>query len=915
MENFTPPALKPVLVTKITDDARAVRGTDVAQQQTLMTARAARDLLAGDIISISTPSNFDRKYLVKVDKPGQDQVTRVNLNYVTDASIRYLEANTYINGPSYAYDLDEYSVKRVQPGILHTYAQLPSGELTWDVRYLQSPKCITNPNAYTDDSTSAHRGDTVKRHPTVGSVIRQLFYARNTSVEDNNSYTRTGVYKGYDEENDVELYDWGSWGWVSGREMYIIVTDDTVEEVTNPVVNAIYSVHTSISEFALPNAKELTEGASITIIQYPDPNSNDPAAWASLITYTDPDDPSNIMRTLATPAPVRNTTKNKDGYLEELAPTEYRFVVIPVIDPVTKNQTGRTWELQIDADETDFTAGISEMLAAHTDPGVNDIVDYAARRYKEDDGTSSQSNKDVLAITRAMPTAGYVEGVIRKEGDSLNDMWSFSVQRLVVTGTDNPNFTEVTESYPDENTLYFVRRTELYDKEYKVTYQLALDPDYPDLEPGYLKSKRPTGDNGFPATESQYYRLVDNAQLIREDIFAITGNRLTVGKEVRFKHYFNRHDLLYVAITPSNIQTHSVARKYVNVKVGIVPDPHPGVYIPYGAINQSSYTYEQLAHDAKTGSIADYVDGAYGKMPISTAAVMAAYDDITGRIQKRGLMTGIVNTGSTDASQLDDIRQTGFYYLIPTTPGTSATANGGYPVNVTAGVPAHLIVSGGETATSSMRTADDQYFRTEDEEPNNEKTYYIWDATYDSYVEAIAKGSYASFQDDLKPYYEKSDIGYELNGADVVQILIQFGNVKNIWFRKFSQNTKTWSVWTSLAKEQYVTHMSMKDGDHMDAAEVSNALTYGNPNINIDLTYDAEVDIYLPNKHTEGTEMTFSITGGKSVKFRYTDAFGSNRIYSVYGITKNYDAVIVKITNNGTYWMFTRTDVSFGAAQ
>lgn len=924
MESFTPPTMKPVLVTKASDDIRAIRGADASTQQAVPTLRALRDVMAGDIISISSPSSFDKKYIKNTAADGEDPVYRIDLDYITDPSVRYVQADTYVNGPAYAYYLDEDSVKHVQEGILHTYAQLPNEELTWDKEYWMSPNCISEPTSPKVGSAGL-RGDTVIRHPVVGATIRQLFYPKNNSVEDSNGYTRIGTYEGYDEDKGVEIYKWGSWGWISGKKMYIVVTEATADEVTKPVVNAIYSVHTSISEFVLPSAKDLAEGTTITLIQYPDPNSDDPAAWASLITYKDPDDASNVMRTLATAAPIRNTTKNRDGYLEGLAPTEYEFVVVPVIEEdsetKTRRQIGRTWELQIDADETDFTAGISDLLSSHTDPGVNDIVDYAARKYKEEDSSASQSNTDILAITRAMMTSGYVYGTVRKEADGLSNLWSLTVQKLTVSGADNPNFIEATESYPDAATLYFVRRTMSDGDKVDVTYQLALDPDYPELDPGYLHPTRPSGDAAFPKTESQYYKLVSDAKLVREDIINTAGSKLVTGKEIRFRSYFNRHDLIYVAITPSGTQNHSEARKFVNVKLGIIPDPHQGVYICNDSLNPSAYTHAKVVQAKKSGTIVMRDTDTYASMPIATAAVMDAYDDITKRAQKRGLLTGIIDTGKTTLEQLNAIKQTGFYYVTPSDVTSISLAPGSYPLGITADAPAHLVVIGGETASADMRNADDQYFETEDDVFNPDKTYYYWSIEKSEYV----KSDTVSFDDERKPYYEKREIGYNEKGADVIQILAQFGATKNIWFRKLDQATDSWSIWSGLSKDPYVMRVPMGPGimTTLESSAILTALKQGRPYITLELTRDANVDVMLPGHYPPGTsalpvgtDFMFRITGTGTVvvNFRYTDITGIKRVYTVKGIPDGSDAVVIQLINSGSHWMFGRTDISFGTA-
>ena len=917
MKNITPPAMKPVLVTEVSDDIRKVRGTDVAQQQTLLTARAMQDLLAGDLISLNDTSAFDRRYIKELEKEETgEKYRRIDLDLIVDPSIRFVERGSYIHGPKYAYDKDDSTKTNVvQAGILHTYAQLPDGQLTWDDDYWRGTTSIPGPSAAKDDAPTRQRGEINHRHPREGAMSRQIFYANNASIQDTNSFTRVGVYRGYDSATDTEIYEWGEWARTSGEKTYIIVTDETVEEVVNPIVNSIYSVHTSISEFKLPEASKLACGTSITIIQYPDPDANDRSLWATLVTYT-PADGSDPMRIILTPAPIRNTAKKDEAYLEGLSPTEYEFVVVPVIDKESKIEVGRTWELQVDAEASDFTTGITELLAAHTEPGVNDVVDYSSRRYREEDPTVLQGSTEPLAITRAMMASGFVNGSVTKFTDLLAAGWNIVVKKITVVGDDNPNFVVTSDVFPDERKLYFVKRANNSTGE--VSYQLAIDPDFPDLEPGHLNPWRGNDKNySFPVTGAEYYELANGANLVTEDIMTLAGGAMAAGQTTKFRHYFNRHDLLYVVITPATSQSHVEARNNVTVVIGFVPDPHPGVYIPKQCVNPSAYTSRQFNHAASTGAVYVREGDGMSNTPASTEALVNAYDDLAGRLQARGLLTGIIDAGRVDGVALDGLRQTGLYCITPDELD-SVPASGGYPQGVTAEDQAKLIVIGGETASSTMRNEEDQYVETTDSNPVTAKTYYVWNkgsCAYELAPAAIA-GKPTTFAEEYKPYYEMAAVPYKVNGSNVTQILMQLGSRRGMWVREYDQSARGWTTWMKINLGKVVR--TFTNVQSVPSIEIDGMLKLGDPVLVIkNIASSAVTTVSLPDatSYPYGAEIKIVADGSPTarVTFQYRDGAGATRIYTA---KLNPDMMSVSITafTDGMYWLFKREELNYGTS-
>ena len=132
MDVATIPPMKPVLVTKVSDDISTLQKGDVEKQRTVLTARAIEDI-------------FKCAPIVKTNATDADYFDgdKVDLDRITHACSRSLEADQYKNGPIITInhrDTDstgEWAVDntpdttKVLPGMLYVFSILDNGDLSW----------------------------------------------------------------------------------------------------------------------------------------------------------------------------------------------------------------------------------------------------------------------------------------------------------------------------------------------------------------------------------------------------------------------------------------------------------------------------------------------------------------------------------------------------------------------------------------------------------------------------------------------------------------------------------------------------------------------------------------------------------------------------------------------------------------
>lgn len=890
MDTTIPPQMKPVLVQRVSDEIRDLRQSDVPLQQTLLTARAISDIFKGD--TISKNNRFDESYFVG---------DLANLNLVIESGCRHLAAGSYFNGPKHAVKEEENGDQTPLSGFLYTLGMLPSGQLYWGSQSLPKTRDeieIAISNASRDGTcfrglpSDGHAPD----QPPLGAPIRQLFFAHSDELDEPQAYTRIGRLEEYTlSTGDIGYtYRWGAWVSLNGETQYIVVTDSRMEEVINPIVNAVYSIHTNIPRFYLPDADQQKYGSTIRIIQHPDPNKDDRSLWATNVEYetigVNEDDPSyEKMQITCTPAPRRNTVKVEEAFREGLVPTEYVFEVAPRMDDANGDPTliGKTWHLKVDADETEFTTGIVELLDAHTELGIADIIDYANRKYAQDSGAYVSSSDRPLYINRAVLVDGYLKLKITKAAEVVEELntedWSLQIKRL---DSRNPiNFTLTKDVGPVEGKVYFIKKA------------------YSAAEGVFSIATLPGGQ--FDCT-IQYYEINSDADV--QDLFTVTSKGLTTGLPVTYQHKIYRNDVVYVVINPGP-NGHIDARGKIFPVLSFTPDPHPGSYVSREELNRTAFTNELFQMLVDAGQLPSNSDPA--DCPVSSQALLAGYNYLAQKLQAKGLLYGAIDAASIVPNP-DVAFESGMYWI-------SGIGNPSYYPDTATTEGARLIVFGNEYGPKGLLHENGQYFITSDQTPVNEKTYYIRD-----FVDQTMKpaGRIVDFDIGIK-YYEKDPSLSIKTDADVTQLFIQTSGNVCIWMRTFKQSTQTWTDWACLTGGQICkSFIGNPEESRMSSKMELPADMLKSWMMNGDLTLFCGVGVYSatlsqmqqihlpqPEDVPFGKKFTLAINGApySKVKVSYIATDEENTrayIHTVIGNNDRSELAIVEIMSNGVYWFY-----------
>lgn len=879
MDKTKLPSMKPVLVTDFNDDIRTVRASDVTQQQTVLTARAVKDIFAGDVIDESNAS--DQKYF--------DADGKINLDKIVDAGCRHLLEDTFINGPEYAVRETNTSEGTPLGGFLYTMAQLPDGQLFWGP--VDALHAARKRGSINESIVPTSDGEILDRPAVEGDIVRQLFYVAMDELDDPRIYTRIGRYEYYEDENAC-YWRWGAWYDLCGREQYIVVTDAYMSEVINPILNATYSVHTNVPRFNLPDANDCSYGSRITIIQHPDPSVDDRDCWATRVVYehgntTDSD--YEKMEITCTPSPRRNTEKADSAYLDGLQVSEYIFEVSPRMDEAKQDGTiiGKTWHLKVNPDETEFTNGLAEILDAHTEMGVNDIIDYGKRTYYEESGANgvyplhSTAN---LVLNRSVTADGFVVGKITKLHSSLNDSWTIIVKRF--NAQMGVSFVVTTDATPVDGKTYYTKTA--YSLGKTSAFQIAvLTESVVDATTGELIPK-------FSANTTYYE--VDEADMTVEDIATIRGGDLTVNVPAEFKYRVGRNDIIYVTIAPGSGDnaTHIAARTLVSPVISFVPDPHPGSYISKALINPSAFTAVQYQHLVGNGAIVE--EASTDQQPASTAALINAYDYLSSRLASRGLMFGAVRM---DESNINECTTDGVRWIAP---NTGKFLPNGY--DLTKG--AYLVTFGNKTAPENMVHEDMQYVKTTDIDPVSGKEYFQWDNAEHTYVSV---GTPYVFANGIA-YYEINDEQAIREESLVTQLLVQS---TNMWIRCLTGDN--WSGWSGIPKRNVVVDAHE---DEVTLETTTKWFVNGTPDVYCGASSGGAIKqvITIPDPSTllDGSTITFHFiapTPSHSLQIQYT-VTGTEyvRKYTTTSSVGSSDDEyatrdVIKLTAHDSKWLIT----------
>ena len=897
MDTTVQPKMKPVLVQRVSDEIRDLRKGDVDLQSTVLSARAVADIFRGD--TVDKTNGRDSEYY-----SGSD----VDLNLIIDSGCRHIAEGSYINGPKYAVREEENGDQTPLSGYLYTMGMLPSGHLYWGPQEFPKTRedieiAIQNADVNGECYRIAPDNSHDINQPPIGAPIRQLFYVHSDELDEPTAYTRIGRFESYTTPaGDLAYrYEWGEWVTLNGETQYIVVTDARMEEVVNPIVNAVYSIHTNVPMFYLPEADEQKYGSTIRLIQHADPNVDDRSLWATNVVYQHGDEGDadyEKMQITCTPAPRRNTVKTEDAYKEGLVPTEYIFEVAPRMDDANGDPTliGKTWHLKVDADETEFTTGIVELLDAHTELGIADIIDYANRKYSQDNGAYASSAMQPLYINRAVLVDGFLKLNITKASEFTDNDWSLQIKRL---DSRNPiNFVPTKDVGPVEGKVYFIKKP------------------YSAAEGVFSIAVLPGGQ--FNCT-TVYYEI--NADADIQDLFTVSSAGLTAGIPVTYQHKIYRNDIIYVVINPSatnhglNVSGHIFARTRLFPVLSFVPDPHPGSYVSREELNRDAFTGDlfQALIDAgqlPAGSIAR-------DCPASTQALIAGYTYLAKKLQEKGLLFG-----PTDCTEVtpdpNELFESGMYWITGIT-----EPHPHYPQWVSSTEGARLIVLGNEYGPKGLVHENGQYFLTADASPVEGKQYYIRDFVTGGMVSA---GTIVDFNIGIK-YYEK-DPGLSLkNDADVTQLLFQTGAAVSIWMRTYKQASETWTEWACLTGGPYSKSYMGNARDDVRLTITANqikswmqsrdlTLFCGVEDYSSTLTQLQQINLPAPDEIEFGKKLTLAINAAPYSRVRmsyvYVDpstgvSTTKAYIYTAPGESTRNFIDIIELISDGRFWYY-RTD-------
>ena len=690
MDVKTIPPMKPVLVTKISDDINVLQKDDVTKQSTVLTARAIEDAYKCAPFSASN----------EADVPYYD-ASLVDLDKVTTAQSRTLAANKYKNGPLIAADkitgnatwAANHSPKIIVPdAFIYVFSILDTNALEWD----NYDGIISMEDKASHSADVAYR-KVKDREPS--HFVRQIFVVNHlneylsqdgtkdpTDQEYRNKHrsrynigqvwTRIGRY---DETNNT--YVWEDW-YVQGKthegpEYFQNIVVKNNFAIEKPLVDAVYHIY-GTGTMVLPNANwdGYKVGQKIIVEVHP-PLAGATETPRCQITYTDTTNVGvsvDSLSLLVTPRIRRNTKDVYGNIREDSLITGVACLELVEVD--YGNEKRRTWELDAGVEESDFTAGLAQQLGEHTDRVAWDIVNAQS---------SIWNTLKAIDVIFPVTNSGYVIADFFKK-QSVSGTWTASV--AVVTPTRDPELELVAASgTPDPNLTYYIRESD--------KWRLAENGGHPTAFAGgneYYSLN-------YTNTEAAYVTKHSISETATSDVVSVT--ELTEGVKRRFALYAPRGSIIKVHIE-SNVTMNNFVGKLYPI-VGFYPDPHDS-YLHKVSVNPKAFTLQQLKQLFDDGSITGDIrlflgDEAFKGVlngPIASRALINAYAYLAGRLQAKGLLFGNVYTGtpigddygnnvSSTYIGLKAIYQPGCHFIMP----NRITTPNEFPpdMDVTGGVP------------------------------------------------------------------------------------------------------------------------------------------------------------------------------------------------------------------------------------
>lgn len=685
------PAMKPVLVEHVSDDINVLQRDDVTKQKTVLTARAIQDVFK--CAPISKDNDTDKNFFNSDDK--------IDLNNIVEAQYRWVAEDTYVHDPEVYVDVPKsatkwsanYNKTRMHPdAIIYVFSLLDSNELVWE-NYDGMISIDDAKDQKIKDRVPAKRIKQIYMplwNNQYYNITHRSRYDRGTM------WTRVGTLN---EDNTTYTFeDWYKVGPTHHGAKYanqIRVSGKT--EITNPLYDSIYHIYTQIDSFTLPNANYdgYFPGMKIAVEVHPSTKEGAEGNYCRVF-YTDTNcygsksDPDK-MSILITPK-IRRNTKDVFGNVVDdvMIPAIACFEIVEISDPTLG--TIRTWELDGGVEETDFTAGLAQMLGEHTDLATGDLVRYQSSEYNK-----SSNDIDIL---HPATTSGYcVVRFLRKTSDT-DANWTAKVTILNPNSDAAFTYVDTLGSTPDPDKIYYVQNG--------VSFSLADNTGHPTSFSGVQKYYSL---NSALASVTSVIKFAEGTA-VRESIKIAD---LPVNELRGFSAFVPRGSVIHINISTGSDKVHGEIKDIVNPMVFFFPDPHDS-YIQKASINPSAYTYGQLDKLFSTGGVISDINLAISaevtqglmNSPASTRALVEAYTYLATKLQNKGLLLANREALNTPAKGCDDLTHPGSYFVVPNELSYSTNT---YPPTMKQ-TGCNIIVVGNDHAPASYVHDDDGEYTT-----------------------------------------------------------------------------------------------------------------------------------------------------------------------------------------------------------
>ncbi len=686
------PAMKPVLVEHVSDDINVLQRDDVTKQKTVLTARAIQDVFK--CAPISKDNDTDKNFF--------NSDGRIDLNTITEAQSRWLQSGNYVNGPSdISYDNvtgdGQWSVNHTgsvknQEAIIYVFSLLDTDELSWD-----NYDGVISIDDAKDQTIKTRTPSPRIKQVYVSMAGNQYYNITNRSRYDlGTMWTRVGRLN-----TDGKTYTFENWfkiGPTHHGAKYanqIIVSGRTT--IATPLYDSIYHIYGQIDSFELPNANldGYLPGMKIAVEVHPSTKEGTEGNYCRVFytdtnnvgTQTDPDK----MSVLITPK-IRRNTKDVFGNVVDdvMIPAIACFEIVEITDPTLGKI--RTWELDGGVEETDFTAGLAQMLGEHTDLATGDLVRYQSSEYNK-----SSADIDIL---HPATTSGYcVVRFLRKSTDT-DANWTAKVTILNPNSDAAFTYVDTIGSTPDPDKIYYVQNG--------ISFSLADNTGHPTSFSGVQKYYSL---NSAMASITSVIKFAEGTS-VRESIKIAD---LPVNELRGFSAFVPRGCVIHINISTGSDKVHGEIKDIINPMVFFFPDPHDS-YIQKASINPSAYTYGQLDKLFATGGVISDINLAISaevtqglmNSPAATRALVEAYTYLATKLQNKGLLLANRESLSTPATGFDKLTHPGSYYVIPNE--LSATTHT-YPPTMTK-KGCNMMVIGNDHAPASYVHDDDGEYTT-----------------------------------------------------------------------------------------------------------------------------------------------------------------------------------------------------------